>query len=364
MPHPPVLSPVAADLLRLLAFLAHEPFPLAALSVAVPGLPPTLDALAADPVALEAAGAELARAGMLEEDGPAPVLRADLADEVRAALGPEGPAWAEAAAHAVASVFPRDPERAEHGDVAGVLLPHALQAARFCAAAETGDAPAGHCLLAAGRTLLARRQPEAAREALERAVPLLEAGRGPGHPSVALALTYLNGALSALGDREPMLDNARRVLAILEAAHGPRHPEVVVHVNNLGTLLRSAGQPEAAIRCFLRAMELSEEVFGPAHPMTATLHANLGDTLHRTRGPVEARPHLARALAIDEAAYGPAHPSVARDLHRLGRVLAELGEMDAARALLHRAIDYLQPAVGEEDPRVQRLRADIRVLEG
>jgi tetratricopeptide (TPR) repeat protein len=356
------LSPGAGALLRLLAFVAHEPFPLPALSASADELPPPLGAAAADPAALEAMEVELQAAGLLEAGGPAPVLRADVADAVRHGLGAEGGAWAAAAAGAVASAYPRDPERADLATQADVLLPHALRAAAFCDAYDQGMRAAGHCLLSAGRTLLARGRPGPARDALEASVRMLETGRGAGHPAVAMALTYLNGALSALGDRAGMLDNARRALAILEAAHGPRHPEVVVHVNNVGTLLRGAGELEASIPYFLRAMELSEEVFGPAHPLTATLHGNLGDVLHRLRRLDEARPHLARALAADEAAYGPAHPSVARDLHRLGRLLAELGEQDEAAVLLQRAIDYLQPAAGEADPRVQHLRADIRAL--
>jgi tetratricopeptide (TPR) repeat protein len=240
------------------------------------------------------------------------------------------------------------------------LVPHARAAAGHAADAGAGLAAAAQVLHLAGRYVLeVRADAAAARDLLTRAAELRERAHGAADVRVAWDLTYLNGALLALGEWTRMARNAVRSAEIMEAVSGPRDRIVITHVNNAALLLLRAGEAERARSWFNRALTLAEPEFGVGHPFVATILSNLGD-LHAREGDGEAARHAYRkALSIDEKVYGPRHNSVARDLAKLGELLAASGEGDAARPYLQRAAEWFAERDGADDSRVLALRATL-----
>ncbi|HEU0053027.1 MAG TPA: tetratricopeptide repeat protein, partial [Longimicrobium sp.] len=309
--------PAAAELARLLAFLASDPLPTAYLRDAHAILPTALYTAVEEDGGRAAADALLALE-LAEGDGAAPAMPLATRERVRATLDDDARRrWAATAAAVMAALFPPQPE----GETTRAVpfIRHAAVAALHCEDLEVAPEESATLLGLAGRSVLALGRAADARPFLERALALREATLGPDAPEVAHDLTWLNGALLDAGDAEAagVARNAERALRIFEATDGPEGATTLVHVNNVGTLHRRAGDLYAA-RAFLeRAVGLAAKVHGTAHPFYATISSNLGDVLQDQGDLSGARTLYARALAIDEAAYGKTNRSVARDLRKL-----------------------------------------------
>jgi tetratricopeptide (TPR) repeat protein len=356
----------AADLLRLCAFLdPSQPIPVSVLDEAAGAVSARLSAALLEPDGRERMFDALLDAGAGGLAGSEVVLRPAAASEAREALDAEARrAWAASAVAAMERAFPLDPIRDEDRANAGILLPHAIAAARNAVAEGTALGPAAQLLYLAGRYVLeVRGDFPYARELLESAVAARKVAHGAADARVAFDLNYLNGALLHLGEWEAMAANATRAARILEGELGVRDRTVITHVNNAALLLARAGDRVRARAWFARALALAEPVFGKQHPFCATILSNLGD-LDRAEGDLlGARGAYGRALVIDESAYGPRHNSVARDLAKLGEVLVEAGEHDAARGPLERALAWILETEGPDDVRAAHLRALLAKLD-
>ena len=385
----------AADLLRLVAFLAPDDVPRSLLSEGTEHLPEPLGGAVADSLALDDALAALRRYSLAEVTEESLSVHRLVQAVVRDRMPQDDRSrWAGAAVELVNAAFPFDRNDLETWAGSARLLPHALAGAAHAESLDVAPETTGRLLNEAGRYLRVRAELAEAKVVLERALAIDENAYGPDHPTVAIRVNNLGGVLRDLGDLEGArasyeralaideaaygpdhsgvaiygnnlglvlraqgdLEGARarfeRALAIDEKAHGPNHPDVAIRVNNLGRVLYDLGDLEGARASFERALAIGERVYGPDHPTVAIRVNNLGSVL-REMGDLEgARAHLERALAIDEAAYSLTHPNVARDVNNLGGVLRALGDLEGARARFERALAIDEAAYGPDHTQV------------
>ena len=399
-------APVAADLLRLTAFLAPDDIPLALLRNGAEHVPEPLSGAVGDPLELDDALAALRRYSLAQVAEHSLSVHRLVHAVVRERLDDNGrQEWAGAAVKLLNAAFPFDQN--DPGTWAGsaTLLPHALAAAAHTETLAVAPEATAQLLDAVGKYLRVRAQYHEAKTLFERALAIGEETYGSDHPNMAALVNNLGFVLRELGDLEGAqghyeralviaeasyepdhpgvathvnnlarilwelgdLEGARvrfeRALAIFEKTHGPNHPNVATAVSNLGAVLRAQGDLEGARVRFERALAIFEKTHGPNHPNVATAVTNLGAVL-RAQGDLEgARAHLERALAIDEKAYGLNHPEVATDINNMGTVLQDLGELEGARAHFERALQIRQQFLGDDHPDTVTVRDNLRALD-
>lgn len=389
-------TPVAADLLRLCAFLAPDDIPLSLAAPTDGSLPGLLEALS-EPLAVDDAAGALRGYSLVEVNREERTLSVHRLVQlvVRDQLAVEDHRrWVEAAGELVARAFPYEADELATWGPSSRLLPHALAVAAHTEV--TGASSAGlvwllssagqylskHAMFATAKTLLTRglvtaeavydpKHPSVATLAnhlglvlqdlgdlagagthFERALAIHEAVFGPNHSKVATGVNNLGLVLQALGDLEGARVHFERALTIEEVALGPNHPKVAHHVNNLGGVLLELGDLTGARAHFERALAIDEAAFGPNHPNVGVQVNNLGGVL-QTMGDLRgARAHFELALAIDEAAFGPNHTNVANRMNNLGGVLQDLGDLAGARAQFERALAIDKAAFGPNHPQV------------
>ena len=154
--------------------------------------------------------------------------------------------------------------------------PLARQAVEIRSDALGAAAPTSLLDRSAHAAILARLGRSAEAEASIRALlPALEAGFGPDHPEVAVALNNL----AALAQERGALDEAeslyRRVIEIRVARLGAGSPAMAVPINNLGTLLRERGRLDEAAELYRRALALLADAVDDDHPDLAAIRRNL-----------------------------------------------------------------------------------------
>jgi tetratricopeptide (TPR) repeat protein len=241
-------DPVAADILRVSAFLSPEGIPLELLSSGASQLGPVLaDALAIseDPLALNEALEPLTRYSLIQRDVDAQTysIHRMVQEVVKDQLGAEGgerqAQWAERTVRAVAQSFPEvDYQTWTRCEP---YIPHVLLCAAHMERWSMTFPEARNLLLQAGLYFYQRGQ---YREA------------------------------------EPLW---KSLLAICERVLGPEHPETLSTVNNLAALYHVQGKYEQAAPLYQRALATLERVLGPEHPTTTRVRENYTKLLEKMK---------------------------------------------------------------------------------
>ncbi len=288
-------SPVAADVLRLCAFLAADAIPEELLTQGAAALATIPGAVITDPFKLNEVLEVLCGYSLVRRDASThmlsihrlvqTVLRESMDEETQRT-------WAEHTVRVVNAAFPEG----NYGTVTTVLYnitcPTSRNAPRLL-----------HSIIS--------HTPEAAQLLYK-----------------AAAYQYYHGFHS-----ESQIFH-QQALAIREKVFGPEHPVVAESLNALGILARNQGDYEQAERFHLQALAIREKTLGPQHLATAVSLNNLS-VLYRDQGKYgQAESFLRQALSIWEQLLGSEHPNTLTAFINLAKLYLEQRKYEQAESLL------------------------------
>ena len=347
-------DPVAADVLRVSAFLSPEAIPLELLSEGASQLGPVLaEAIATseDPLALNEALEPLTRYSLIRLDIDAQTysIHRMVQEVVKDQLGVELQAqWAERVVRAVAQSFPEvDYEtwtRCER------YIPHALICAAHIDRWSMTFWEARNLLLEVGIYFYERGQYWEAEPLWKSVQAICEQVLGPEHPNTLSSLNTLAVLYADQGKYELAEPIYQRALEASERVLGPEHPDSLSSLNNLAGLYRNQGKFELAEPLYQRALEARERVLGPEHPDTLSSLNNLA-ILYADQGKFElAEPLYQRALETSKRVLGPERPDTLSYLNNLANLYADQDKYELAEPLYQRALEAKERVLGPEHP--------------
>jgi tetratricopeptide (TPR) repeat protein len=321
------IQPMAAALLHLTAFLAHDPIPVEMIEKGARHIEEATVLLGDEfghrvepqpvwSVLAELAGASLIRRQDEETFTVHRIVQTSLRDQIPAGHQRD---WITIALRIVDGAAAGDPEDIRSWPAWNLLSPHAL---RVVALAD-------------------------------------EAGMAEPASRLMNQLGLLFWRQGRYQEAEPLL---RRALALDEALVGADHTQLATRLNNLAQLFQDTDRLGEAELLMRRALEIWERTLGPRHPHVATALNNLAQLLQATVRQWDAEPMMRRALAIDEAAFGPEHPHVARDLNNLALFLQDTSRRSEAEPLMRRALALFETILGPGHPSTQTVRDNLEVL--
>lgn len=378
-------SPAAAELLRLCAFLAPDPLPLAPLARAATterfsfagaieqivlapedwrythvlgtALRDALRNSGAEPLRIYELVAPLLRYSLVRIDAAhdAIVVHRVLQDVVRAALdADDARLWAGRALEMVDLVFPRAPAAGVGVNAeADALLPHALaaiaNARRYCP--DDGLLP--QVLEVAGCYLLAHASLARAVPLLTECADLIQAKSGLDAERLAVALHNLGTACNELGRYDDAEQALRRALHIREASGATNELARAKTQDVLGNLLVRSGRAAEAEPLHRSALSTFERVAGADSELVATSCQFLSTCAAALGHWDEARALNQRSVALYRKLVPPSL-SLATALYNLALSLS-----DPAEALRHlqEARDIFEVPLGADNLLVARLDA-------
>jgi len=280
---------------------------------------------------------------------------------------PARQAFATAADIARASLGAEHPETiANEGNLAialGALGQHADALAAAERALEASIALYGDdhpslapLLQAIGRAHLGRGEPNAAVDAMKRALDIEEANRPPPHPARVIALNNLAAAYDAAGDDRGALRCAEQALA---ASVDAPAAERLLDLTNVGWYRYRLGELEAASAVLEQGLTLARQ-----HPEAVrggrSIRSNLGRVYLELGRAEDAIPLVRRAVELGLDAWGETDPRLADDYQALAHAELELGHRDRARKALARA----SAVVADDDATVRaRIQSTRTALE-
>ncbi len=354
-------NPVAADLLRLCAFLDPDVIPEELITKGASELGPILQAVAAEPIRLNEAIADVRTYSLLRRnpDHTLTIHRLVQAVLKQGMNTSTQRRWAERAVRAVNQAFP------EVDYDTWLQCQHYMPQVQACAALidqwNMTFEEAAQLLIQAGNYLYESAQYTQAEPLCQRALDIREKILGPEHRDTATTLNQLAVLYWRQGKYEQAEPLLQRALAISEIL-GPEHPSTGYTLHVLALLYTYQGQYEQAEPLLQRALAIKQKVLGPEHPDTATTLHQLA-LLYRRQGKYEqAEFFCQRALAIYEKILGPEHPYTATTLHALAVLYWWQGQYEQAKPLMQRALAISEKVLGPNHPdtvRSQKSYSDL-----
>jgi tetratricopeptide (TPR) repeat protein len=360
-------DPVAADVLRVSAFLSPEAIPLELLTDGASQLGPVLAgalATSEDPLALNEALEPLTRYSLIRLDVDAQTysIHRMVQEVVKDQIGVEQQAqWAERVVRAVAQSFPEVDyqtwTRCER------MIPHTLLCTVYIERWSITFPEARSLLLQVGIYFYQRGQFKEAEPLWKSVLAICEQVLGPEHPDTLSSLNNLAALYDDLGKYEEAEPLYQRALETRERVLGPEHPDTLGTVNNLAELYRNQGKFEQAEPLYQRALTTYERVLGPDHPNTLSTVNNLAN-LYAGQGKYkEAEPLYQRALEARERVLGPEHPDTAQTLGNLAVFYHEQGKYEQAEPLYQRALTIYERVLGPNHPNTLIVRNNYADLQ-
>ena len=344
-------NPAAADLLRLLAFLAPDAIAEEIITQGATHLGPRLAPVAADAYLLGRAMEVLRAYSLVRQDPHAHTLsmhrlvQAVLRDSLTAE---ERKQWAVRAVLAVNAALPKVEfaswtawERS---------LQQVLACAQWIEQEQIDSLEAARLLHQTGMYLTERGQYPAAEPLLQSALTLYQQEVGAEHLQTVTCLSNLARLSVLQGNYEQAEPLYKSALAVRERQLGVEHPETASSLNSLADVYVHQSKYQQAEPLYLRALAFRERHFGAEHPETASSLNNLG-WLYREQGKYEqAERLLKRALSIRERHLGAEHPATLASCNNLARLYLRWGKYEEAERLLNEALVIRERRLGPEHP--------------
>jgi tetratricopeptide (TPR) repeat protein/transcriptional regulator with XRE-family HTH domain len=348
-------SPLAADLLRLCAWLHPDAIPEELFLQGAAHLGPLLSTLATDPLAFNQALAIVQHYSLLRRSSRENML--SIHRLVQAVLQDAMPQeereqWIGRAIAALHAIFPAVRDQGwGQWESSGRLLPHVLSLTAATATRASSMELATVLVLTADY-LYQRAQYAEAEPLYRRALETCEQTPGASHSQVAFPLSglaELHRAQGRYAEAEPLFIRALRLWE--QVGHGD-HPDLAYTLNNLAILYCEQGHFQQAEPLFARAIGLWGETRDPRPAQLASALNNLASLHLAERHFEQAEPLLRRALHLEEELFGPSHPEVAFPLTNLATLYYEQGRYAEAEPLYRRALEMREQTLGSTHPQV------------
>ncbi|MER5940127.1 FxSxx-COOH system tetratricopeptide repeat protein [Streptomyces sp. NPDC001928] len=391
-------NPLAADLLRTLAWFAPEHVPRDLLSF-----------LHDDPIAVDEALGLLATYSMITitettvsthrlvqtvtrtpeptdpQRAPGPINRANMQATIalRDALpdDPEGnpagwPRWRELLPHIDALASATDTRLAETEAMGYVLHRTALfleghgQTTRTITYLQSAE-QIRHRVLGEEHpdTLTSRNNLAGAYQAvgdLRRAIPLYEQNLtdrvrllGEEHPDTLTSRTYLAGAYQAAGDLRRAIPLYEQTLTDQVRLLGEEHPNTLTTRNNLAYAYESAGDLRRAIPLYEQTLTDRVRLLGEEHPDTLASRNNLAGAYQSAGDLRRAIPLYEKTLTDQVRLLGEEHPDTLTSRSNLAVAYQTAGDLRRAIALYEQTLTDRVRLLGEEHPDTLASRSNL-----
>ncbi|MFI6743794.1 FxSxx-COOH system tetratricopeptide repeat protein [Nonomuraea sp. NPDC050451] len=347
-------TPLAGDLLRILAWYGAEPIPRT-----------LLDGLAVGPPQVQHALGELAAYNMITFDGQTVTVHR-LVQAVARTADPDDPHRRAAdidTARGHATSLLDDAVPVSWEDPAGwptwrALLPH-VEALVSHTTPDADTATIARLLNLTGLFLNDQGAIARAIASLERARTVYERVLGADHPDTLTSRNNLAAVHYAAGDLGRAIPVYEATLADRERVLGADHPDTLSSRNNLAATYQAAGDLGRAIPLYEATLTDCERVLGVDHPSTLKSRSNLAYAYQAAGDLGRAIPLYEATLTACEQVLGADHPATLTFRSNLGAAYALAGDLGRAVPLLEATLADRERVLGADHPSALKSRSNL-----
>jgi hypothetical protein len=349
-------APAAAGLLRLLAWMAAEPVPLALLLSDAhiadqfdPRVAAVVGSLLGDTVAAWDAISALRRYSLVTPAGDGLVLVHQLVQAVTISqMAPDlAGSWRQAAATLVEAAIPEDTRLPDTWAACALLLPHAQAALE----------EASHGVSRLAEYLDATDNAPAAADLWREITNAREQTLGPEHPDTLIAQHNL--AFVDSWDFRASYDKLVALLPICERVLGAENPETLGLRHDIAFFTRRMGDPAAARDLFAALLPIRQQILGADHPDTLETQSGLARSIGNAGDPAAARDLFGALVVIRQKVLGAEHPDTLATRRDLADWTGLAGDPAAARDLYAALLPVMERVFGPGHTLTLATRRDL-----
>jgi tetratricopeptide (TPR) repeat protein len=342
-------SPVAADLLRVCAFLAPDDIPEEIFTAGASVLAEPLKTEAADALKFVRAVGKAGRFSLIERNSSTQTLNIHrlvqevLRDEMEPKTRQD---WLEQTVELINQAFPSI--EFKDWSLCEWLLPHVIVLSSFENVDSSELPELGRLFNQAGGYLYARGLYTLAETFLSRSLKIWENCYGKDHPDVASSLNNLAELYRTQGRYSEAEQLYVRSLKIKEQQLGADHSDVATILHNLAELYQTQGRYSEAEQLYVRSLKIKEQQLGTDHSDVATILNNLARLYQTQDRYSEAEQLYGRSLKIKEQQLGADHPDVATILNNLAAFYRTQCRYSEAEELYVRSLKIRERQLGKD----------------
>lgn len=344
-------NPAAADLLRLLAFLAPDAIPEELLTRGSAAMDAPL-AIIADPLQFQETLGVLHRYSLIQRNPGAhtlsihrlvqTILKDSMDDQTQRA-------WAERTVLTLNAAFP-DADSGNTDAHYQSYIPHIQQCATLIEHHHLYSPESARLLFQAGAFQFIHGFYPQSQSFHQQALSIRKKTLGSEHPATAESLNNLGVLFRSQDDYEQAEKLHQQALAIRKKTLGPHHLATAESLNNLGVLYRSQRKYEKAEPLLQEALSIYKHLRGSEHPDTLYFSLNLANLFTVQHKYEQAEQILNQTLATNERVLKPEHPLIAHNLNLLARLSFEQGSYEHAEIFWKRSLTITEKTLGLEHP--------------
>ncbi len=356
-------SPAAADLLRLLAFLAPDSIPEELLKRGVAAMDAPL-ATIADLLQFQETLGVLFRYSLIQRNANThtlnihrlvqTILKDSMDDQTQRA-------WAGRTVLTVNAAFP-DTITGNTDAHYQSYIPHVQQCSTLIEHHHLYSPESARLLSQAGDFQSTHGFYPQAQSFHQQALIIREEVLGREHPTTAESLNKLGVLYRSQGNYEQAEKFHQQALTIRKNRLGPYDLMTAESLNNLGVLYRSQGKYEQAEPLQQQALSIYKQLLGLAHPNTLIAFINLAQLFAEQRNYEQAESLLQEALTISEQTLEQQHPLIAHNLSLLARLSFDQRNYEQAEIRWKRSLTLMQKTHGLEHPAIAELLNNLAEL--
>ncbi|GAA2171346.1 tetratricopeptide repeat protein [Actinomadura napierensis] len=194
---------------------------------------------------------------------------------------------------------------------------------------------------------------------LQRCLVSVQRLHDPDHPLVLNARACLAYAYRHAGDLQRAISLLEHNLTEEERVLGADHRNTLTSRNNLAYAYRAAGDLDRAIPLHEQTLADRERVLGADHPQTLTSRNNLAGA-YRAAGDLDrAIPLLEQTLAACERVLGTDHPNTLTSRNNLASAYRDAGDLDRAIPLHEQTLTDRERVLGADHPNTLISRGNL-----
>jgi tetratricopeptide (TPR) repeat protein len=193
----------------------------------------------------------------------------------------------------------------------------------------------------------------------QQALSIREQIFGLEHPAVAASFTSLAQLANDQRDFAQGEEFYQKALLIREKTLGPDDPDTIRSRNNLSISYRNQGKYEQAEQLLQQVISISERKLGNEHLDTLYYVINLAKLYSEQQKYEQAEQLLQRTLAISIRILEPAHPLIAYNLNLLAKLSYEQKNYEQAEQLWNQSLAILEKALGSKHPACAEILNDL-----
>ncbi|KAB2341613.1 tetratricopeptide repeat protein [Actinomadura rudentiformis] len=201
---------------------------------------------------------------------------------------------------------------------------------------------------------------------LARAIPLFrqvladsERILGPDHPDTLVSRNDLARVDMLDGNTARAIPLSKQVLADSERIFGPDHPDTLVSRHNLARGYMAAGDTARAIPLSKQVLADFERIFGPDHPNTLGARYSLAHTYQSAGDLADAIPLFEQNLVVQERVLGTDHPTTLGSRNSLARTYLMAGDLARAIPLFEETLTARERVLGHNHPLTLGSRSNL-----